>query len=42
MSSAALSFLFVNLALFDGNELGAKVFFLIVSSAIYGILPGWH
>ena len=40
ISSAALTFLFVNLALFDNDEVGAKVFFLLVSSAIYGILPG--
>ena len=40
MCSATLSFLFVNLILFDGNEVGAKAFFLLVSSAIYAILPG--
>ena len=38
--SAALSFIFVNLMLFEGNEVGAKVFYVILSSAIAGILPG--
>lgn len=39
--SAALSFIFVNLMLFEGNEVGAKVFYIILSSAIAGILPGF-
>ena len=38
--SAALSLIFVNLMLFEGNEVGAKVFYIILSSAIAGILPG--
>ena len=39
-SSAGLTFLFSCLVLLDGNEVGAKVFYIIVSSAIYGITPG--
>ena len=38
--SAALCLIFVNLMLFEGNEVGAKVFYIIISSIIYGILPG--
>ena len=38
--SASLSLIFVNLMLFEGNEVGAKVFYIILSSAIAGILPG--
>ena len=38
--SASLSFIFVNLILFDGTEVGAKAFFLLVSSAMYAALPG--
>ena len=39
--SASLSFIFVNLILFDGTEVGAKAFFLLVSSAMYAALPGY-
>ena len=38
--SASLSLIFVNLMLFEENEVGAKVFYIILSSAIAGILPG--
>ena len=38
--SASLTFIFVNLVLFDGNEVGAKVFFILVSSVMYAVLPG--
>ncbi len=39
--SAAITFSFINISLFDGNEAGAKAFFLISVTALYGVLPGY-
>ena len=40
-SAASVSFIFINMLLFEENETGAKVFYMIVTSALYIVLPGF-
>ena len=40
LSSAGLAFVYACLVLLDGNEVGAKVFYAVVSVVIFGITPG--
>ena len=37
---AAVTFSFTDIILFEGNEVGAKVFYMISTAALYIVLPG--
>ena len=39
--AASVSFIFIDMLLFEENETGAKVFYMIVTSALYIVLPGF-
>ena len=38
--AASISFSFIDMILFEGNETGAKVFYMIMTAALYIVLPG--
>ena len=38
--AASVSFSFIDMILFEGNETGAKVFYMVMTAALYIVLPG--
>ena len=37
---ASISFSFIDMILFEENEFGAKIFYTIMTAALYIVLPG--